>query len=71
MFVIVGLLSSFIASTITYELIEVRLRNVVAAFIGRLNREASVEMRSPVAAPLLRAETGDHVRFDGQGSRRD
>lgn len=43
MFVAIGLPFSFIASTITYELIEVRMRNAIAAFFRDPKRRALAE----------------------------
>ncbi|MCK1653201.1 acyltransferase [Bradyrhizobium sp. 149] len=71
MFVVLGLLSSFVASTITYELIEVRLREAVAALLGTHERKTSVEVQSAVASPLSRDDLRDHARFDHQGRRRE
>ncbi|WP_262049116.1 acyltransferase family protein [Bradyrhizobium sp. Bra78] len=71
MFVALGLLSSFVASTITYELIEVRLRNAIAARLRTGGRKTSVEVQSAVASPLLQENTSDHVPLDRQGRRRE
>ena len=57
MFVIVGLLTSVIASTITYELIEVRLRNAIAALLGTHDRKAAVEIQGAAAGDMR-----DHAR---------
>ncbi|MDN4988160.1 acyltransferase [Bradyrhizobium arachidis] len=45
-FVIVGLPLSFVASTITYELIEVRMRHAVAALLGDSKRRSLAEARN-------------------------
>jgi peptidoglycan/LPS O-acetylase OafA/YrhL len=46
MFVTVGLPLSFIASTITYELIEVRMRKAIAAFLGDSKRGSFAEVQN-------------------------
>ncbi|QOZ49005.1 acyltransferase [Bradyrhizobium sp. CCBAU 53340] len=46
MFVAVGLPLSFVASTITYELIEVRMRNAIVAFLRDSNQRSLAEARN-------------------------
>jgi len=67
MFVVVGLLTSVIASTITYELIEVRLRNAIAALLGTHDRKISVEVQSAVASPVLRDDMRDRASLESSG----
>ena len=57
MFVIVGLLTSVIASTISYEPIEVRLRNAIAALLGTHDRKIAADVQNAAAGDMR-----DHAR---------